>query len=249
MRLALNQALRHFACSGFRGRPFRHTWIMAKKAKLVFGPGAVVRGVAFRENRRVVSADGKGARSCPGCGEISRSRHRSHVGRLQDLPTQGVPVTLSLGALEVPQRAMRSKDLCGENGERAAVCPESAVGRRTRSAARGRVSERLLTRLAMPFSDNAILRQLKRHVRERRETEPLRVIAIDDWSWRKDFTYETIIVDLERRTVAGVLKTRSAQATVGMAPTAPRNRNRQPRPQRALCPRHPERSAARPTGR
>lgn len=80
-------------------------------------------------------------------------------------------------------------------------------------AAGGRVSERLLTRLGMAVSDNAILRQLKSHVREHRKTQPLRAIAIDDWSWRKGFRYGTIVVDLERRTVADVMKTRSAEAT------------------------------------
>jgi hypothetical protein len=51
-------------------------------------------------------------------------------------------------------------------------------------AAGGRVSERLLARLGMAVSDNAILRQLKSHVRKQRKMEPLRAIAIDDWSWR-----------------------------------------------------------------
>jgi hypothetical protein len=39
--------------------------------------------------------------------------------------------------------------------------------------------------LRIPISDSAVLRQLKSHVCERRETEPLRAIAIDDWSWGK----------------------------------------------------------------
>ena len=80
-------------------------------------------------------------------------------------------------------------------------------------AAGGRVSERLLTRLGVPVSDNAILRQLKSHVGKQSKTEPLRAIAIDDWSWRKGFRYGTIVVDLERRRVAEVLKTRSAHGT------------------------------------
>ena len=80
-------------------------------------------------------------------------------------------------------------------------------------AAGGLPSERLLARLAMPVSDNAILRQLKRHVRERADPPPLRAIAIDDWSWRKGSSYGTIVVDLERRTVADVLATRSAKET------------------------------------
>jgi len=80
-------------------------------------------------------------------------------------------------------------------------------------AAGGLPSERLLARLAMPVSDNAILRQLKRHARERGDPAPLRAIAIDDWSWRKNFSYGTIVVDLERRAVADVLGTRSVEET------------------------------------
>ena len=63
-------------------------------------------------------------------------------------------------------------------------------------AAGGRTSEKLLARLSLPVSDNSILRQLKRHASERRRDVPLRAIAIDDWSWRKGFSYGTIIVDL-----------------------------------------------------
>jgi hypothetical protein len=39
----------------------------------------------------------------------------------------------------------------------------------------------------MPVSDNAILRQLKRHAWKQHKIEPLRAIAIDDWRWRKGF--------------------------------------------------------------
>ena len=46
---------------------------MTKTTKLAFGPGIIVQGVAFRGNRWVVSAEGKGSRSCPGCGEASGS--------------------------------------------------------------------------------------------------------------------------------------------------------------------------------
>ena len=67
-----------------------------------------------------------------------------------------------------------------------------------KSGPRIALSEMLLARLAMPVSDNAILRQLKRHVRERADLAPLGAIAIDD---------------LERRTVADVLETRSAKET------------------------------------
>jgi len=184
---------------------------MAKKAKLAFGPGVVARSVVFRENRWFVTADGDGIRTCPGCGNTSNSQHGWHTRRLQDLPIQGVPVTLELRS----GRWKCRNEQCarGTFVEKLASAPPFArntrrVGELVRlfgHAAGGRVGERLLTRLAMPVSDSAIVRQLKRHVRERREAEPLRAVAIDDWSWRKGFAYGTIIVDLERRAGDGGL--------------------------------------------
>ncbi|SDR63580.1 Transposase [Rhizobiales bacterium GAS113] len=139
--------------------------------------------------------------------------------RLQELPIQGVPATLEIRS---GRWKCRNEQCARETfAETLAIALPSArktrrVGELVRlfgHAAGGRVSERLLTRLGMPVSDNAILRQLKSHVRKQRKTEPLRAIAIDDWSWRKGFRYGTIVVDLERRTVADVLKTRSAHGT------------------------------------
>jgi hypothetical protein len=71
-------------------------WRMTKTMKLAFGPGIIVQGVAFRGNRWVVSAEGKGSRLCRGCGEASRSRHSWQMRRLQELPIQGVPATLEI---------------------------------------------------------------------------------------------------------------------------------------------------------
>ncbi len=192
---------------------------MTKTTKLAFGPGIIVQGVAFRGNRWVVSAEGKGSRSCPGCREASGSRHRRQIRRLQELPIQGVPATLEIRS---GRWRCRNEQYARKTFALAIALPSARKTQRVRElvrlfahAAGGRVSERLLTRLGMPVSDNAILRQLKSHVRKRRKIEPLRAVAIDDWSCRKGFGYGTIVVDLERRTVADVLKTRSAHGTAG----------------------------------
>jgi transposase len=170
---------------------------MAKKAKLDFGPGVVVQGIVFRENRWFVSAKGTGARSCPECGQASATRHSWHVRRLQDLPIQGAPVVLELRL----GRWRCSNEQCVRKTFVERLTTVSPFARKTRRvseivrlfdhAAGGRTSERLLTRLAIPVSDNAILRQLKRQARERCDGPPLRAVAIDDWSWRKGFTYGT----------------------------------------------------------
>jgi hypothetical protein len=65
----------------------------------------------------------------------------------------------------------------------------------------GRPGERLIRRLAMPISDDTILRHLKRYASWVDDEPPARIIGIDDWSWRKSRRYGTIIVDLERRKV------------------------------------------------
>jgi transposase len=192
---------------------------MTKTTKLAFGPGIIVQCVAFHGNRWVVSAEGKGSRSCPDCGEASGSRHSWQMRRLQELPIPGVPATLEIRSGR--WRCLNEQCARKTFAETLAIALPSArktrrVGELVRlfgHSAGGRVSERLLTRLGMPVSDNAILRQLKSHVRKQRKTEPLRAIAIDVWSWRKGFRYGTIVVDLERRMVADVLKTRSAQGT------------------------------------
>jgi hypothetical protein len=52
-------------------------------------------------------------------------------------------------------------------------------------------------------------------VRNRADDVAVRVVGIDDWSWRKGTTYGTIMVDLERREVVDILQDRSADSTAG----------------------------------
>jgi hypothetical protein len=167
-----NLGLIHFACSTSPGWRFRHIWRMTK---LAFGSGMIVRGVAFREDRWVVAAEGQGTRSCSGCGETSRSRHSWHVRRLQDLPIQGVPATLELRS----GRWKCRNEQCARKTFAEKLAIALPFARKTRRvgelvrlfghAAGGRASERLLAGLGMPMSDSTVLRQLQSHVRKHRE--------------------------------------------------------------------------------
>ena len=67
-----------------------------------------------------------------------------------------------------------------------------------------------MSRLAMPVSDTTILRSVKRTDQTVAVDAPIRVVGIDEWAWRKGLTYGTLIVDLERRQVVGLLADRSA---------------------------------------
>lgn len=63
-------------------------------------------------------------------------------------------------------------------------------------------------RLGMPVSDDTILRQIKRRASVSIQ-DAVRVVGIDDWSWRRSTRYGTIMVDLERRAVVDILDDRS----------------------------------------
>jgi Transposase len=63
----------------------------------------------------------------------------------------------------------------------------------------------------MAVSGDTVLRHLKRCSLQP-DSGALRVVGIDDWSWRKGQSYGTIMVDLERRTVVDVLADRSSSS-------------------------------------
>jgi transposase len=193
---------------------------MTKTAKLALGSGIVVHSVAFCDGRWVVAAEGSGRRLCPDCGEASGSRHSWHVRRLQDLPIQGVATMVELRS----GRWRCRNAVCSRKTFPEILAIAKPFARKTRRVdeivrlfghtAGGRVSERLLGGIGVRVSDTSILRSVLRgHARQSHASEPPRVIAIDDWSWRKGFAYGTIVVDLERRKVLDVLKTRSVETT------------------------------------
>lgn len=61
----------------------------------------------------------------------------------------------------------------------------------------------------MPVSYDTIPRQLKRDAVVARCGSEIRVVGIDDWSWRRATRYGIIVVDLERRSVVDILDDRS----------------------------------------
>jgi transposase len=61
------------------------------------------------------------------------------------------------------------------------------------------------------MSDDTVLRRVKAPGK-RCDGEAVRVLAVDDWAWRKQGSYGTILVDLERHRVIDLLPVRSAQS-------------------------------------
>ena len=75
----------------------------------------------------------------------------------------------------------------------------------------GRPAASFAKRLMLPVSNDTLLRVVRR--RARTDVGPLSVIGIDDWAFRRNHRYGTIVCDLERRRVVALLPDRE-RATI-----------------------------------
>jgi hypothetical protein len=84
--------------------------------------------------------------------------------------------------------------------------------RRVGYAAGGRCGSRLLGDFGVVTSDDTILRRVTAPSGLDHTDERVRVLGVDDWAWRKQQHYATILMDLERRRVINLLPVRSADS-------------------------------------
>ena len=62
----------------------------------------------------------------------------------------------------------------------------------------------------VPVSNDTLLRVVRR--RSKLPEAPLNVIGIDDWAWRRNHRYGSIVCDLERRRIVALLPDREIAA-------------------------------------
>lgn len=155
------------------------------------------------DQRIVVTAESKAAAACPTCGSLSTSQHSRYWRTLKDLPVQGVPVVIRL---RLSRWRCRNRD-CGQTifTQRLATVAAPSARRTSRfdemvllvgHSLGGRPAEKVMSRLGMPASNDTLLRRVKRSAAGVGHT--LRVVGVDDWAWKKQHNYGTILVDLER---------------------------------------------------
>ena len=146
---------------------------------------------------------------CPLCGAASRRIHSRYARQVADLPCAGRQVRLRVitrrFVCEVPHCRRRifaerfGDDVLPNRSRRTArlECIVHHLG----LALGGRPAASFAKRLMLPVSNDTLLRVVRRRTCPR--TEPLVVAGIDDWAFRKNHRYGTIVCDLEhRRTVA-----------------------------------------------
>ena len=152
--------------------------------------------------------------SCPLCGTPSRSVQSRYLRYPTDLPCAGRRVRLQL----LVRRFWRGLERCQRSifAERFGTGVLAERARRTGRldeivhhlglALGGRPGAAFAQRLMLPASHDTLLRVVRRRALPR--IEPLAVIGIDDWAWRRHHRYGTMVCDLERRSVAALLPDR-----------------------------------------
>jgi transposase len=156
---------------------------------------------------------------CPLCSTPSRAIHSHYRRKPLDLPCAGQPLRLVLSVRKFFCRVSS----CGRKifTERLPdlLQPASRLTTRLRTALQqiglaynGHGGARLAAALGIPLSDTTLLWSLHLVPLPPAPPDQLRVIGIDDWSWRRGQRYGTIIVDLERHQVVEVLADRDSKS-------------------------------------
>jgi transposase len=170
------------------------------------------------DGRFLVDVHVRRAAHCPACGKRSRSRHSAYLRHLKDLPWQGCAVELRLKirrfrchnrscvprifAEPIPEVARSHARWTARVGE---------IIRLIGYTAGGLPGKRILDRLAIPISDDTVIRMVKASV-DASASDPVRHLGVDDWAWRKGQSYGTILVDLDKHQVIGLLPDRSVES-------------------------------------
>jgi len=191
--------------------------------------GFVVESAYYEGDKAVIEIRASGSVGlCPLCGTVSRRVHSRYRRRVTDLPLSGRIVQL----LVVARRFRCDAVLCGrqivtERFDEGVLAPSARRTARLDSivhhlglALGGRPAAGFAKRLMLPVSKDTLLRVVRR--RSRPPADPLRIIGIDDWAWRRNHRYASIICNLERRRVVTLLPDRepaTAQAWLAAHPT------------------------------
>lgn len=151
---------------------------------------------------------------CPSCGTASQRVHSRYGRTIADLPLAGRSVSLLATVRRFWCEAVR----CGRRifAERFTNGTLAPWARRTGRldglvhhlglALGGRPAASLAGRLMLLVSNDTLLRVVRR--RGCPPVPPPNVIGIDDWAWRRNQRYGTIICDLERRRSISLLPDR-----------------------------------------
>jgi transposase len=164
---------------------------------------------------------------CPRCGSVSGRVHSRYRRQISDLPLAGRPVKLLAEVRRLRCEAVGCEQkIFAERFTDGVVAPWARRTDRLETlvhhlglALGGRPAASFARRLMLPVSNDTLLRVVRR--RGCPPSPAPTVIGIDDWAWRRNQRYGTIICDLERRRPIRLLPDRepvTAQAWLAEQP-------------------------------
>jgi transposase len=160
---------------------------------------------------------GRESSPCPLCSTPSSSIHSYYRRHPMDLPCTGRPIRLLLTVRKFFCRTASCQRKIFTERLPELIEPSSRLTSRLREtvqeigfASCGKGGERLAKLLGIKSSDTTLLWSL--YLTAPPEIGKVRVVALDDWAWRKGQRYGSIIVNLETHKILDLLPQRTAES-------------------------------------
>ena len=150
--------------------------------------------------RQAIGSDPRPLRASP--------RRPALAGAIRLSARAAAPPALPSSPLPVPYLLRTPPEVAAPRARRSRRLQD--VQRHFSLALGGAPAARLAHGLAFPASPSTFLRMVRAGPMPVAPSR--RVIAIDEWAWRRGLRYGTIIIDLERRAIADLLPDRDAEA-------------------------------------
>jgi transposase len=186
----------------------------ALRASELVPAGFAVENVEIGAERVIVVIRGSASSCpCPLCKTVAHRVHSRYSRRLGDLPVAGRPTEMILrarrffcDAISCQRRlfAERFDGVVERHARRTSRLDE--VVHCLAIALGGRPAATLSRRLNVQVSNDTLLRIVRR--RGAAEFAPPTIVGIDDWAWKRNHRYGTLLCDLERRRTIALLPDR-----------------------------------------